>query len=203
MQNLDDLDMNEQQQQPHFLNAQQQQLNEQQAELLQHLQAQLIEAQIATQHANEAAATATLVAPPPPSTHSLERKINKPDVFNGKSVDVRTFISKCQLNFRASPLHFSTSDARITFAASYTGGDAYRWLEAYISQLVHAQPIWLMDWDAFAAKLIATFGDPDEEETATRKLMELTRLPVWQESRPSKTNWPSSTSPPISMPWKG
>lgn len=131
-----------------------------------HMQGQL-QAQVT------AAIQAQLKGHQSPTNHASQNKINKPEPFTGKQNEVRTFISKCQLNFRAQPGRFATEDAKVTFAASYMQGDAYRWLEAYLSTDPAAQPLWLRTWLLFAEKLVNTFGDPDEVRTAARKLHEL------------------------------
>ncbi|KAK4700362.1 hypothetical protein P7C70_g5887, partial [Phenoliferia sp. Uapishka_3] len=108
-------------------------------------------------------------------------KIKPPETFEGcregSKSKVRNFISQCDLYFRLQPERFISETAKVYFAASYLRGDAYNWIETYVTasdaDLLRPSNSWFLTWDGFQKKLQSTFGDPDLKASNARKLTSL------------------------------
>ena len=60
-------------------------------------------------------------------SHSSTPKMTPPPMFGGNREDVIPFLSKCDLNFQASPSSFSDERLKILYAASRLEGPPYAW----------------------------------------------------------------------------
>lgn len=94
---------------------------------------------------------------PPP-----EPKVAAPSTFTGKSKDALEFILKCELVFEVQPRSYpSGSSARVAYATSLLGGDAWNWIRPYLDTSRTREP-WTLDWTLFRERFLKDFGDSDE-----------------------------------------
>ncbi|KAK4698190.1 hypothetical protein P7C70_g8098, partial [Phenoliferia sp. Uapishka_3] len=127
---------------------------------------------------------------PTRSASSSTPKVKPPETFDGcregSKTKVRNFISQCDLYFRLQPERFSSETSKVYFAASYLCGNAYNWIETYVTasdaELLRPSNSWFLTWAGFQRKLQTTFGDPDLKASNARKLTTLhqsTGVPVY------------------------
>lgn len=100
--------------------------------------------------------------------------VRKPDKFSGDDRErsqLRTFLAQNNLVFMASPRKYKHGSQRVTYAASYLSGDAFKWFETYLDR--KPKPTWFSDWEAFCEQLRLNFGDPNAQVTAEYKISQL------------------------------
>jgi hypothetical protein len=115
---------------------------------------------------------------PAPSPHALsaarEPHVADPDFFTGKRHTMRTFLSQCRLVFHANPNRFPSEQSRVAYAASYLRDTAFLWFQPAVDSLGTERPDPILSsFQAFAASLQESFGDPDLERTAEKRLSQL------------------------------
>lgn len=100
-----------------------------------------------------------------------EPKVKDPDIFDGSTSKVNSFITECQLVFAPQPSRFVNGRTRVNYMLSLLQGtalDAARpLLEAPITPYVLLSP------EAFIEYLRINYGNPDEKGSARRALKAL------------------------------
>lgn len=100
-----------------------------------------------------------------------EPQVSSPTHFSGNRAELHNFLSQVRLVFDLQPSRFKTEKQKVLYAASFLCDTAYSWFEPLLHQL--PPPSLLNDFDEFAKKLSAVFGDPDQIATAERDIRNL------------------------------
>jgi hypothetical protein len=107
-----------------------------------------------TMHA-QAQPPAQTIAPVPTQYFGGVPRIADADYFSGERDKLRTFLAKCRYQFRTYPSHFVNEQAKVTYAASGFGGEAFLWYD----QLSCEESPLLDNFKGFAEALEARFGN--------------------------------------------
>ena len=110
-------------------------------------------------------------------------KLDKPAMYDGTRGTIQGFLTQCRAYLLHYQVQFSTEAEKVLFAASRLEKDALAWFEPTMrdyldnrnnpsAQKKDTQEIFAK-YRKFEEALKGTFGDPDEERTAERKLMQL------------------------------
>ena len=134
------------------------------AQLVQQLQAQL-----ATSTTPSIQTTSIPYAQEP-----KEPKVANPTPFTGKVAEAREFLLKCELVFQVQPRSYSSDLAKITFVVTYLKEAAFHWIQPALElKNGDSPPPWFLDWTLFREKFLHDFGDADLIETSRRSLAKL------------------------------
>jgi hypothetical protein len=136
------------------------------------LSAQLQQTQqaLATHQQQAAMVPVPAAAPPRPSS-----KINRPTPFEGcDRRSARIFLTKCRLEFEASPQLYTSDAPKVRFAASYLVGTAFDWIAPHLDTFNTNEPSSVIaSWDSFCSEFLRSFGEPDEVRHAVHSLAQL------------------------------
>lgn len=100
-------------------------------------------------------------------------KYRTPDTYDGSDPEkLRTFLSQCNVYFRAKPNAFIRDYDKVMFAVSYLRDSALQWFQLGLDS--ETDPDWLNNWSEFKSELLGNFGIYDESEDAAIKLELLT-----------------------------
>lgn len=96
-------------------------------------------------------------------------KYRTPDTYNGSNLEkLRTFLSQCNVYFRAKPNAFIRDYNKVMFAVSYLHDSALQWFQLGLDSKTDSD--WLDDWSEFKSELLGNFGIYNESEDAAIKL---------------------------------
>jgi hypothetical protein len=99
-------------------------------------------------------------------------KMNEPTPFTGRSkAALRDFLTQVRLVVYTQPLKFPNDHVKCLYAASYLRETAWKWACPYIERDPPHEI--LLDFNRFCAELKRVFGDPDEEATAEKQILQL------------------------------
>jgi hypothetical protein len=117
--------------------------------------------------------------------HTLQQakafKMDKPGPYKGDKGTLQGFLTQCRAYFRHNHLQFETHHDKIIFTGHRLEGNALAWFEPTLRDYLENDE---KDWDDNTKKIFKTFdhfeqalkdafGDPDEDRTAERQLMQL------------------------------
>jgi hypothetical protein len=101
------------------------------------------------------------------------KHLKKPPEYDGKDKGFcSTFLSHLNLYIFGNPSLFPNEQSKVTFAASYLRGQAFKWFEPHL--LKPLDPL-LHSFTLFQEELLRNLGDPDKERTVTRQIRSLTQ----------------------------
>ena len=93
-----------------------------------------------------------------------------PDVFDGSSKTVETFINSCINNFMAQPTVYPSAESRVRYALGFVkGGSATQWRDGLFMDIASGAYVFTT-WEESAGRLRATFGNPHAIEDAQRQI---------------------------------
>jgi len=99
-----------------------------------------------------------------------EPKVNKPNEFNGKISEYRTFMSQCLLTFSMCPSSYSKDEQKVLFIISYLGKNARDWARPILENDKHP---YRKDFDAFKKALDTLYVDRNLKHQARDELSRL------------------------------
>ncbi|GAA6005336.1 hypothetical protein JCM11491_002662 [Sporobolomyces phaffii] len=104
-------------------------------------------------------------------------RVKEPETFDGsRSKDVRTFIAQIDSYVRDTP-EWTDEHHKVRVCSSFLRGQAHRFVSSHLAlsehELEKPEHAWLRDFDAYKAKLLTTFSDPDQAASDARKLVRL------------------------------
>jgi hypothetical protein len=123
-------------------------------------------------------------------------QIREPTLFEGNSPGkLQSFISDCNLAFRARPTTYATDTAKVNFALQYLSGTARDLFRPDLEE--NPPPSHLASWKLFTEKLEERFGFADPEAEAETRLEALqmtssqrvTNYIIKFDALSSKTKW--------------
>ena len=108
---------------------------------------------------------------PVPQSAVREPQVSSPTHFSGNRAELRNFLSQVRLVIDVQQSRFQTERQKVLYAASFLRDSAYSWFQPFLEQ--SPAPDLLDDFDEFAKKLSAVYGDPDQTATAERDIRTL------------------------------
>lgn len=105
-------------------------------------------------------------------------KPHKPTKFDGDQKKLKTFLTELRTYFHYYPTQFFKHENRVKFAGSCLTGSALGWFEPFLSDYVRGSPsdvtmTIFRDYDTFEDRMKKVFGEVDEVQAATDRLMRL------------------------------
>ena len=100
-----------------------------------------------------------------------EPKVKDPDVFDGATSKVNSFITECQLVFALQPSRFVEGRTRVNYMLSLLRGTALNAVRPLLEARI--TPYVLLTPEAFIEYLRINYGNPDEKGSARRALKAL------------------------------
>ncbi|KAJ3464714.1 hypothetical protein MRS44_009500 [Fusarium solani] len=105
-------------------------------------------------------------------------KPHKPTKFDGDQKKLKTFLTELRTYFHYYPTQFFKHENRVKFAGSCLTGSALGWFEPFLSDYVRGSPNDVTmkifrDYDTFEDRMKKVFGEVDEVQAATDRLMRL------------------------------
>ncbi|KAJ3459939.1 hypothetical protein MRS44_016012 [Fusarium solani] len=105
-------------------------------------------------------------------------KPHKPTKFDGDQKKLKTFLTELRTYFHYYPTQFFKHENRVKFAGSCLTGSALGWFEPFLSDYVRGNPsdvtmTIFRDYDVFEDRMKKVFGEVDEVQAATDRLMRL------------------------------
>ncbi|SAL94853.1 hypothetical protein [Absidia glauca] len=105
-------------------------------------------------------------------------KVKEPTTFSGRSSSCAPFFSQLALCFAANPSRFLDDHTKILFAISHLSGNAFAYMEPYLSKLEPAdsRPTILTDFSTFRRQIVGAFGDSNPVVNAEAAIRDLKQL---------------------------
>ena len=125
-------------------------------------------------------------APFPVTEANVKSLIAKPDDFDGKTENFLAFYRQCRLYIRSNKRHFSTDKSKILLVLSHMkSGLASKWADNFVDEAEEpdssddkSAPGYVPEmtfgtWKDFETRLKESFGNPNQQKEAQKKLHEL------------------------------
>ena len=133
---------------------------------------QSLSAQITALNERNTALAANIANQPKPN--AKEPKVLFPSGFDGDRLKGNDFFTQVELAFALMPTRYPSHEIQIKTVGTLLKGDALSWFTPLVEKAADHQPT-LASWAAFKTAFLATFGTINAEETASKRLLQLTQ----------------------------
>ena len=128
-----------------------------------------------TQRVNEPRIFYAPPAPVPPvyapPVQVKEPKVLDPEIFYGQRNKLTSFLTECEINFSVQSSRFTSDSVKINYMISFLRDSPLLAIRPYLGRA--EKPEFLVENPKFIDYLKSNFGDPDEKESAVRRLNSL------------------------------